>query len=228
MKLFVPDTLWYEDKDGNRLPFDIDDPKTPEGAVYHAAQFPNVVRTTIERFVSKKEVNTCDHDPIWIKRTGGWIDGIKGRECQKCHGTQVVPEDEFPGDTWPEEWRADGSRPFYSTESSYSGDLVVAMLRDFTLFDAILIAANCCERCMNSLAHEYGLDWGYPEFSEGWHKSNTECPFCKDHGILFRRFYPPSTTDDERRRILFRRFWPPSEGPLWGDCLGSIEGWNGE
>lgn len=214
MKLFVPDTIWYEDEDGNRLPYDINDFIRPKGAVFHATQFANVVRTTVSRFVLRQQVDACDHDPTWVKRTGGWIDGIKGRECQKCHGTQVVSEEEFPGDSWPETWDADGSRLFYSCESSYSQDLVVAMLRDYELGDAILIAVNCCERCMNSLAHCYGLDWGYPEFSEEWNKSNTECPFCKDHGILFRRFDAPSSDNPGLRRILFRKFWPPSEDPL--------------
>lgn len=66
-------------------------------------------------------------------------------------------------------------------ETGWSEDLVLAMVTSGTwrLSAAILIAANSCERCMNSLAHEYGCTWGYPEYSEDWVKANTRCRFCE-------------------------------------------------
>lgn len=37
--------------------------------------------------------------------------------------------------------------------------------QSFPLGDAMIIASEACERCLNALAYEYGLDWGYPEYS---------------------------------------------------------------
>lgn len=72
-------------------------------------------------------------------------------------------------------------------ESTYSSDLVMAMANseDFTLDEAILVAVNCCERCMNVLAHEYGLDWGYAENSDDYNSTNTVCKFCEDDDVQF-------------------------------------------
>ncbi len=87
-----------------------------------------------------------------------------------------------------------------SATSSYSSDLVLAMcrptLRDRTIqflrygsfaktYDfemAVLLAAETCERCMNSLAHRHGLSWGYREFSDEWHLAGTTCHRCEHHG----------------------------------------------
>ena len=74
----------------------------------------------------------------------------------------------------------DGSERIGTSNSSWSEDLVLAMAnsKDYTLSQSILIAANACERCMNSLAHKYGINWGYSEYGEEWKKSNTCCEFC--------------------------------------------------
>lgn len=69
--------------------------------------------------------------------------------------------------------------------STWSEDLVLAMAtganggRKFKLSDAILIGSQSCERCMNALAHHYGLPWGYPEGSDQWKKCNTQCEMCR-------------------------------------------------
>jgi len=67
-------------------------------------------------------------------------------------------------------------------ESTWSEDLALAIANsgDYRLGDAILISANSCERCMNALAYQYGLTWGYPEYSEEWKKCNTSCDFCSN------------------------------------------------
>lgn len=67
-------------------------------------------------------------------------------------------------------------------ESSFPEDLVLAIVEsgDYGLCDSITIASICCERCMNALAHQYGLDWGYPEFGEEWRDCSTSCQFCED------------------------------------------------
>lgn len=53
--------------------------------------------------------------------------------------------------------------------------------KNYKMGDAILIAANACERCMNSLAHQYGLSWGYKEHSNEWCEAGTSCNFCVDN-----------------------------------------------
>lgn len=65
-------------------------------------------------------------------------------------------------------------------ESGASNDLATAMVRsgEFTVSDALIIASVACERCMNALAHQYGVPWGYPEFSEAWQRANTVCVMC--------------------------------------------------
>jgi hypothetical protein len=73
------------------------------------------------------------------------------------------------------------SHEIMAAEMSWSEDLVLSMANSgkWKLREAILIAANACERCMNSLAHEYGLNWGYAEFSDEWEKCGTTCRFCR-------------------------------------------------
>lgn len=47
---------------------------------------------------------------------------------------------------------------------------------------AVFLAAETCERCGNSLAHRYGLDWGYREGSDEWHLAGTSCHRCEHLG----------------------------------------------
>lgn len=67
---------------------------------------------------------------------------------------------------------------------SFSGDLALALAvganghKPMKLGDAIMIAARACERCMNHLAHAYGLKWGYEKNSKSWKASNTRCELC--------------------------------------------------
>lgn len=48
------------------------------------------------------------------------------------------------------------------------------------LSDALIIASESCERCLNALAYRYGLDWGYPEYGDQWQACGTRCPMCED------------------------------------------------
>lgn len=60
---------------------------------------------------------------------------------------------------------------------------IVAMVNsgDYSLAEAIYIYANSCERCMNALEYKYlGEGNGYPEFSEEWNETNTQCDFCEN------------------------------------------------
>ncbi len=68
-----------------------------------------------------------------------------------------------------------------SFRSGWSEDLAVEIFQKttFTLRESIFISAMSCERCINSLASEYGLTWGYPKYSKDWHKCGTSCKFCE-------------------------------------------------
>ena len=174
-------TLWYENDAGERWEPDLESngypaEGLPSGFCYQHSQFPNVLRHTILRLVQESEVNECPHLEKDIEPTGGWVSGIEGRKCKQCGGSQT----KRVSDPWPQQWDAYGSQELAAMESSYSEDLVLAMANsgDYTLSQAILVAANACERCMNSLAEKYGLEWGYPEYSVEWERSRTECEFC--------------------------------------------------
>lgn len=61
--------------------------------------------------------------------------------------------------------------------------LNIANSGDYSLNEAIIIAATSCERCLNVLIHKYGgygADPGYAEYSEEWLKCGTSCLFCKE------------------------------------------------
>lgn len=93
-----------------------------------------------------------------------------------------------------------GSVKICEGDASYSPDLALALCRPSLKdrfnqlrwygslapvyeFDmAVFLAAETCERCMNSLAHRHGLRWGYREFSDEWHSSGTTCTRCEHHG----------------------------------------------
>jgi hypothetical protein len=173
-------TLWYEDKDGNEI-VQSDEALNlgcPEGAVFQVSQFPRMLRTTHLQLIAQEDVDKCKHPRKYIKPTYGWIDGIVGRECKACHGTQTKKKWHL----WPRKWDGYGSREIIAFNSGWSEGLVLAMTNsgDYTLSEAIIIAARSCERCMNSLAYKYGLSWGYEEYSEEWQKCGTSCKFCEE------------------------------------------------
>lgn len=174
-------TLWYENKQGERHLISEEEMRTlappPEGFIYQHSQFPTTLHHNILRLHVKSEVDSCPHAEEHVRPTHGWVDGIEGRECHRCGGHQTRKTSE----SWPTEWDSGGSSSVGAGESGWSEDLALAMANsgDWKLSDAILIAANSCERCMNALAHKYGLKWGYPEFGEEWRKCGTECDFCK-------------------------------------------------
>lgn len=66
---------------------------------------------------------------------------------------------------------------------TYSGELVVAIVNsgDYNYFQAVILAADTCERCLNVLLNKYMNegDTGYEEFSEEWKKCGTQCAHCK-------------------------------------------------
>ncbi|MHA2427141.1 MAG: hypothetical protein ACXADB_03825 [Candidatus Hermodarchaeia archaeon] len=186
-------TLWYENSDGEKwIPGDGPPGDEPEGFIYQHSQFPGVLSHNCLKITQENEVRGCSHPEEYVISTYGWVDGIVGRRCRECWGTQTKEEDA----EWPDEWCHDGSREIFTGRSSWSSDIVLAMTRPsmkerivslcrghwnkvYALEQAIIIAANSCERCINSLGYQYGLKWGYPEYSEEWGKANTVCDFCR-------------------------------------------------
>lgn len=63
----------------------------------------------------------------------------------------------------------------------FPDDVVTAMVRsdEWDVSDAIMVAAQSCERCLNVLAHAYGLE-GYAYGSEPYWQAGTRCRMC-DH-----------------------------------------------
>jgi hypothetical protein len=51
------------------------------------------------------------------------------------------------------------------------------------LAQALIVASEACGRCMNALAHRYGLPWGCPEGGPEWCAIHTECAMCKGKWI---------------------------------------------
>ena len=177
--------LWHEDFDGNMtkeytnsdLVGKPDDEKIHS---YHVC-FPLEVIEKVRFYYDNKD--TCNHPLKYRKRTNGWVRGIKGCECKKC-GKEKVGKSYIPFIFMP--W-SKGSDTYegYSVShhlSNFCQKCIIAMVNsgDYELDEAIVVMANSCERCMNSLLYKYlnGED-GYEEYSEEWHKANTVCDFCR-------------------------------------------------
>ena len=172
-------TLWYEDKDGNFLGEpNYDTFEDPPGSKYQVSRFPTQLTESHLELISQQDVDACPHAEEHIRKTYGWIDGVEGRECAACGGTQTKDIDQ----PWPDKWEGGGSREAMVGNSGWDEELVLAMVNsgDYSLSDSIIVSATCCERCWNSLRYDYGLDDSYPEGSEDWHKSGTSCQFCED------------------------------------------------
>lgn len=47
------------------------------------------------------------------------------------------------------------------------------------LHEAMIIVSEACGRCLNVLAYEYGLSWGFKEGSDEWLVTKTTCEMCE-------------------------------------------------
>lgn len=175
--------LWYEDKDGNYIPYG-DLGKTPSEAVSCCSCFPLEITTHIRVFYDNKD--SCRHPLKYRKRTDGWVKGIKGCKCTCC-GKEKVGKSKIPFMFMKWENGA-SSKPLMTSNVNIGGgneDVILAMANsgDYTLSEALVIYASACERCANALAYKYlnGKD-GYEEMSDEWKKCGTVCDFCRDMG----------------------------------------------
>ncbi len=189
--------LWWENEDGDRWVQSHGSEAPPPGYIYQWSRFPTQLREHCLRTVQQDEVDACPHPPELIKKDLGIIDSMEGRECMRCHGYQSKNK----GDPWPDKWEAHGSREVMVGVSSWSDDLVIAMIRPnseeltkaverfgeeprlLEMDDAILMAATSCERCLNGLRWRYGLDDGYPPYGTEWDKAGTSCFMCRETDV---------------------------------------------
>jgi hypothetical protein len=194
--------LWCTNADGKVYPLP-DGPVTeavPEEYEYYHSRFPLQIEEHVHRIVRQKDVDACNHPEDRIEATGGWIEGFEGRKCKKCHGTQSKKVE----DEWPEVWDSDEMIRIFVGMTSVHEPLALALAtkrlthrRDpFSLSDSLLIAAIACERCLNALIFEYGLEGGYREFSKSWHAANTSCQFCEHYNTEEEQAKLPHYPDD--------------------------------
>jgi len=175
-------TLWLENDEGEIWVYPEGEcpGSEPKGFIYQHSMFTHMLNHNVLRSVVPEEVEACDHDPTFIKRTGGWIDGLKGRECMKCCGSQTADED----GEWPEKWQSHGSRSFMGGSSGFPPELALALarpslkqrliaasrgfffLKTYPMDVAIRIAADNCERCLNVLLYKYGINLSLIHISE--------------------------------------------------------------
>lgn len=184
-------TIWYENEAGDEwVPPEMIVPP-PEGFVFMHSMFPAQLVESISRLVRQEDIDVCSHSDIVVDT--GLIDGLEGRICRVCGGSQTKPI----GEPWPSQWNGGGgSKHVMEMTSSYNSDLVLALTRPtpeemqkalkrghriqpVSFERAILLAANSCERCLNVLLYRCGLDDGYEEGSDEWVRCGTSCDFCK-------------------------------------------------
>ena len=176
--------LWYANEDGERWipPEDYSGAHPPPpGFVYQHSRFPTTLTDGVLRLTQATEVEACPHPSESVSPTGGWIEGIEGRRCSACQGTQTRNADE----PWAAEWDSGGSQRVLQGNSGWSQDLAVELVKHgASLGDAILFAAVACERCSNVAAWKIGLDWGYESDSDDAASAGTSCELCTPASVI--------------------------------------------
>lgn len=179
-------TLWYENSKGKKWLPDLSKGEglnPPKGYIYQVSKFPNNVRTNMLREVLPEEVEKCKHPEEHIRKTYGWVDGMEGRECALCKGTQLKKVK----DEWPEKWEAHGSRDVLTMSTSWTEEEVMALVNDagYSLHEAIQLATSMCGRCLSSLLYDHdSKEAEFAEFSIDWFNENVSCKHCEDHRMV--------------------------------------------
>lgn len=168
---------YYEDDKGNKCISNFDD-SHPEG-YRHLIIIDLSIRTKNYIIAQKKDIEKCSHIASISEKNGYEF-------CEVCLGKRFYDS---------EEWHC-GSLATSTFRSTYNSEVVLALSRPslkqklyytirnkkkpkiYTLDEAIIIATTACERCVNTLAYQYGCSYGYPEMSDEWFRANTKCKFC--------------------------------------------------
>lgn len=112
---------------------------------------------------------------IWVKSEEELYSTPKGARYQHFQSPRTLTQSVL-------KLNDDGtSTKVIECSATYPIDLVIAIYEDggYTWDQSVILVANSCERCMNALAYEYGLSWGYPIYSKDWHKAGTSCIHCR-------------------------------------------------
>lgn len=209
-------SVWYENDKGQKFipDFTVDYPgDVPKGFIYQHSKFSDL-HFELKKITQQDDVDNCSHNKSNIVPTYGWIVGIEGRKCNICNGSQT----KNVTDSWPEKWNAHGSISVMVGNNGYHGPLVIAMVnpylkqwlkalkrnklklpKKYNLHDAIRIAADSCERCLNVLLYRYGIDDGYLEQSDEWYRAGTSCDFC-EHMPMEKP--EPDTPENRMKNLL--------------------------
>ncbi len=177
IKIPVLPRLWYQNEAGERwIPpdrYDGSEPP-PEGYIYQHSRFPRTLQESVLRITQADEVAACSHENV--VPTYGWIEGIEGRRCVTCQGTQTHDI----GSLWSEEWDSGGSRQVITGNMGWPADIATELVKHGThITDAILFCAVACERCMNITSWNLGLPDGYAGDSQEAMKAGTSCEICQ-------------------------------------------------
>lgn len=192
-------TIWYEDENQHIIPSDPDSVEYyDKSAVTKHVRFPCMIVEDVSLYHFQEDVDKCNHPDDQIVPTTGWIDGVEGRKCKLCNGTQIRKV----GEEWPSKWDVEALTPLIAFRTTWNDILVLAMANsgDFTLHDAIIVATTACERCVNALCNKYlpnNKNNGYPEFSDEWKASGMHCDFCKDLGFYGENRVPMKRNDTQ-------------------------------
>lgn len=119
---------------------------------------------------------------VWAHHRGEWCDGPPPE--------YVYQHAQFPLQLVENILRIDDGKStrVMTGTSSYPESLVLGMvnpptpkLRRFSLHDAILVAGQACERCMNALMWDYSTPRaGYSIDSDEYRDNRTRCLFCDE------------------------------------------------
>lgn len=157
MKLDIidkPKTYWYEDLDGNEIPWDINGPGNPFPDNYEDGEvYQHSVGLEVHHSICKEFKN-----PAWPIRILKWV--IK---------------------KMPNSWQGNPCQLYAGHSTIGSGFSVIRYLienRDFTLDEAAIAYSNMCERCMNICSwevegHDLTLEESYLK------SSRTHCDYCE-------------------------------------------------
>jgi hypothetical protein len=137
---------------------------------------------------------------LWYENEQGerWVPNLRGEVPTPPQGF-VYQHSRFPGYLRHEIIRIredGGSETLGAFTSGYTPSLVLAMVRPgiaerlrqigrygvpapTLTYDEAVIRAAGCEHCINTLAHRYGLLWGYRAGSAE-DRSNTSCEHCRE------------------------------------------------
>lgn len=154
------------------------------GNEYH--HYHNIALTeTIYKVTSDKDLSECSHTQM------------DDNKCKNCCAVKT-----------PRGWIKGSKEIMVGTSGMYK-ELIVPMVlfKNMPIDMAMFHSAVLCERCMNSLAYELGLDNSYPEYGIEWLKVGTTCDCCKNENWNYsKKFQTKLRWTRFKNKIKFKIF----------------------